>query len=394
MVGGTPHNEYHKPGHNVSLWLHRLRIERQLHQWPDSVATAEASLLMGDVALTWFLTHCDRSTSWADFQAGMKHRFGDSRQTMMARLMQRKQQQNESEQSYADDMNMMFSHSVFPETLKRDLLLDNLKAGLREQVMSHIPRTAEQVIANATYLETKSASNGLKIGERQGRNKKEDTLEHFYRSLGNMTATFATCFKEQEQHTAQSMEAEYITADRPNQEQRDCRTPQPCWKCQRYGHRASDCRHPASSSEYAILHSQVHGMHSIHLDADDCTPSTPEALAYSQRLQASALQERQYRTASWPDKALQTASEGVAKCCTVIGGSDAAHTEAASSRIVLGDAEQSLPCARDSQDCKEAVPIILQAEKQKFCCRTVLKLGQHRSKHMLHLHQKLMCSPL
>lgn len=45
-----------EPGHNVSLWLHRIDSERQLRTWPDPVA--EASLLMTDVPLTWFL-HTD-----------------------------------------------------------------------------------------------------------------------------------------------------------------------------------------------------------------------------------------------------------------------------------------------------------------------------------------------
>lgn len=38
------------------------------------------------------------------------------------------------------------------------MLLNNLKAGLREDVSATIPATVEQVIANATYLEQKSVA--------------------------------------------------------------------------------------------------------------------------------------------------------------------------------------------------------------------------------------------
>lgn len=44
------------------------------------------------------------------------------------------------------------------EVLKRDLILDKLKPSLREQEILTIPRTIEQVIANATFMKDKVAS--------------------------------------------------------------------------------------------------------------------------------------------------------------------------------------------------------------------------------------------
>ena len=112
---------------------------------------------MGDVPLTWFLTHLNLESTWAQFSAGMKQRFGDSEQTIMARIQHRKQREDESVQSYADDMHMMFSQSAFPEALKRDLLLDNLKPSLRTQVLASIPTTMQDVIANALFLEERAS---------------------------------------------------------------------------------------------------------------------------------------------------------------------------------------------------------------------------------------------
>ena len=101
--------ELFQPGQNVSLWLLRLNTERLLRQWPDPVTVAETSLLMGDVPLTWFASNCDHTTAWVDFESRMQQRFGDSEQTIMARMQHRKQREDESVQSYADDMQL-FRH--------------------------------------------------------------------------------------------------------------------------------------------------------------------------------------------------------------------------------------------------------------------------------------------
>ena len=113
---------FYYPDQNVSLWLHRLNVERLLRQWPDPVALLEASLLMSDVPLTWFVTHCTNITTWAYFDTAMRQRFGDSEQTVMVRILHRAQQEDESVQSYVDDMNLLFSQSVFPNAMKRDVV--------------------------------------------------------------------------------------------------------------------------------------------------------------------------------------------------------------------------------------------------------------------------------
>jgi len=75
-----------EPTHNVTLWLHRMDTERQLRQWPDAVALAEASMSMADSPLIWFLANAGRIHTWAEFEVAMKQRFGDSEQTITARI--------------------------------------------------------------------------------------------------------------------------------------------------------------------------------------------------------------------------------------------------------------------------------------------------------------------
>ena len=45
-------------------------------------AVREASMLMGDVALTWLWAHCNQLTPWPEIEHGMRQRHGDSIQRM------------------------------------------------------------------------------------------------------------------------------------------------------------------------------------------------------------------------------------------------------------------------------------------------------------------------
>ncbi len=109
----------YEPTQNVALWLHRMNTERQIQGWSDSQAVAEASLSLGNFALTWFVTHCAQVTIWAEFESKMRLRFGEDKQTIIARIKHRKQGENESVQLYADDMIMMFAQSELPYALRR-----------------------------------------------------------------------------------------------------------------------------------------------------------------------------------------------------------------------------------------------------------------------------------
>ena len=157
-----------EPGQNVNLWLHRLDIERQLSQWADSAAVAEATMLMGDVALTWYLNNCNENITWAEFTTGMKQRFGDREQAIVAHIRHRKQGQHESVQSYIDEMSMLCSQAFISDSMKMDLILDNLNPCLKEQVLASIPKTLEQVIANATFLEDRLGSTHTRKAQPMG----------------------------------------------------------------------------------------------------------------------------------------------------------------------------------------------------------------------------------
>ena len=180
----------YEPDQNIKLWLYRVNVERGLRQWPDPVAVAEASTLLGDGALTWFLAERCNLASWSDFEIAIQQRFGDNPDTIMARIQHRKQAEDESVQCYADDMHMMFGQTDFPPALKRDLLLQNLKPSLRKAVIRTIPGTMQDVIKNATFLETKldaSAMEKVKAWQQQHDNNNQTSVEKLARAMDRMS---------------------------------------------------------------------------------------------------------------------------------------------------------------------------------------------------------------
>lgn len=88
----------------------------------------------------------------------MKQRFGDSEQAIVAHIRHRKQGQHESVQSYIDEMSMLCSQAFISDSMKMDLILDNLKPCMKKPVLASIFKTPEQVIANATFLEDRLRS--------------------------------------------------------------------------------------------------------------------------------------------------------------------------------------------------------------------------------------------
>lgn len=98
----------------MCLWLRHLNTDRLLRSWHDTVAIAETSMLSGDIPLTWLINNCNDNTTWAKLESGLKQRFGHSEQT---------------------------TESNIPEAMKQDLMLENMKPGLRKQVTATIPKS-------------------------------------------------------------------------------------------------------------------------------------------------------------------------------------------------------------------------------------------------------------
>ena len=238
----------------------------------------------------------------------MRQRFGDSEQTIIARIQHRKQREDESVQAYAEDMNMMFAQCQFPEVLKRNLLIDNLKPNLRKQVVSSIPTTIEQVITNAIFLEETAVgvtSEKIKGWEQQRSHSKTDAIDRITKSMDKMTIALSHNFSRQDdQHP--------VPLNRPPAPPRPQRDPgngpMQCWKCQGYGHKAIDCNNAPRATNYAranLLESHVHDQYNRGSDHDDYTPSTIEAQIYAAGGRTGPMQRAPKHRTSWTPEGIQ-----------------------------------------------------------------------------------------
>jgi len=272
---------------------------------------------------------------------GMRIRFGDDKHTLIARIRHRRQAENESVQSYVDDMNMMFAQSAFPENWRRDMLLNNLKAGLRDDVIATIPATAEQVIANATYLEQKSAAvTPEKLKWERCMPNKQNAAERLTRSLENMSRCVANYWSRQEQEPEPGASQYFTREDHSQYRDPRCSAAPRRWRPARYAQQELDCAEADNSSRNGIdvfLHSAPSDMDISCSSEAGCIPSTPEALEYARSLDHRAEALEYARSLDHKAETVQAARIALAKCCTAVSGSGAVHTKARSIKAAKAD---------------------------------------------------------
>ena len=56
-------------------------------------------------------------------------------------------------------MHLLFAQSEYPEALRRDALLSNLKPSLHKKVLLSIPSTAAEVVEHAVCIETQECGS-------------------------------------------------------------------------------------------------------------------------------------------------------------------------------------------------------------------------------------------
>lgn len=278
----------------------------------------------------------------------MKQRFGDNEQTVVARITHRKQRENENVQAYVDEMNMLCSQASIPEAMKSDILIDNLKPNLRTQVIATIPKTIEEVSANAIYLEeraTEAVAKRLKMWEQQRTQISSDPVERMTRSMERMALALHNNYNRKG--------ARYD--DSPNQLLHDDSSPTgtprndlvQCWKCQEYGHRAADCIQPTASTNYAcanLLGTHTCNFVDIHPESDDYTPSTPEAELYVADGRIGSMRRAPKHKTAFTTEDIQAARDARAnRGSSAASGSGAGPTPSSAPRTGLSAPRPSQP---------------------------------------------------
>ena len=238
MAGYTNHflNFSGVEAENVTLWLHRWANKKELQGWQDIEAIRHASQYLGPIPYGWFATHAAAFNTWAEFSAGLQQRFADDEQGLMLRLKNRKQQEVETVQAYADEMALLFAQTHTPAASQRDMFLDNLKPSLQKRVINTCPESLQEAIRKAKFLESQDLAHSpqkLKALQEQGNSSKTQSsaVDELCRTMKDLTL--------------------HLTQVKPKTGDRDVRPPRraeqgdrpalTCFKCGNVGHKAVDC---------------------------------------------------------------------------------------------------------------------------------------------------------
>ncbi len=198
--------------------------------------------------------------------------------------------------------------------------------------MVTMPSTVQQVMANATFLEEKSVGvlpEKLKAWEQQRVTSRQDPIERLTRSMEKMSIAVANYWSRQEQHGAEPEASHYLSRE----DHRQYSVAPRRWRRPRYGHRELHCIEADISSKHGrdvFLHSAPSEVDLDYCGSTGCTPATPEALKYAQSLDRKA-------------ETLRAARIALAKCCKVVSGSDALHTEAGSAKAAIANGVMMKP---------------------------------------------------
>ena len=144
---------------SIQLWLHRWQLKQQLQGCSDAQTIQHACLHLGPLSYGWFAAHGQHLQSWDQFSVAMLQRFADDEQGLILKLRNRRQQQNESVQAYADALTLLFAQTNTAAGSQRDLFLQNLRPSLQQRVINTCPESLEIAIRHAKFLESQDLAH-------------------------------------------------------------------------------------------------------------------------------------------------------------------------------------------------------------------------------------------
>ena len=157
---------FNADGDDVNLWLQRWDISKALNCWTDIEAINHAVLSLGHGPFRFYLRQAQAIVGWDDFVHVMRSRYADDEQTLMMKLQNRFQQENESVEAFSEAQKALFLQIGYPESAQRDISLRHLKPSLRTRVINTCPSNLSDAVRKAMFLEAQdSAQSSQKIQE-------------------------------------------------------------------------------------------------------------------------------------------------------------------------------------------------------------------------------------
>ena len=285
----------------------------------------------------------------------------------------REQGEHEPVQAYVDEISMLLSQLAIPEAIKVDLMLQNMTHWLKTQVIQTIPRSLEDLINSAIFIQDKISRartfDKANSWQPPQSNDQRDPLDHFSRAAKEWS-TAANSWMDQV-NTADYGGLHSPELDRPRQRQScfTCNRSSKHCKCKKDTCRAAErlWTDPYKHVPRQLLESQACNVQ-LDFEPSDCKPSTPEALEYAKRWADSHEQHAQHRSKH------EAATSGSGAALTAADFTTAANT----AESVKQPANQVLECNHRDAGMKaeqqvQVVPTV--AHRKDIVCTTPLQVA-------------------
>ena len=145
---------YHgKPHEDVLLWLFQLDSYKLIKNLNDAqLLIILGSCMQGD-ALEWWAGVRYNILTYAAFQAGVKARFGESESLLMTKVMNIKQNKEETVCHYVDRFRRLVIQAGYPDAGRKKLFISGLNDSFKSRVRSHRNPTLDKAISMAIDFE-------------------------------------------------------------------------------------------------------------------------------------------------------------------------------------------------------------------------------------------------
>ncbi len=143
---------YGRYSEDADAWLASFETMARIYRWNDGMKVDVFQFHLKGTALNWLLSR--NAASWAELKAAFESRFCDNYDASFSRLNSRQQGAQESVESYAESMQVLFRRLELPARMQLRYFLNGLAHIYQDRVISRRPESLAQAIDEALYFES------------------------------------------------------------------------------------------------------------------------------------------------------------------------------------------------------------------------------------------------